>query len=326
MAQSSTTLSKKTGVLITAIGSMAARAVITSLTKEAQFSLIGCDAYPREWQKNLSLLDGFYQVDLAKNQQYIDQLIQICRNEGIQYIIPLTDPEVDLLNQFRAVFDNLKICLCIPEKDSIELVRNKYSVFKFFNNKANVEVIPTYTFAELANRLLHFPIMAKPIAGRSSEGVFVAHSMDQITHTGINTDAYIFQPVIPGEVFTVDVISDRHGHDVSVVRKELIRTKNGAGLTVEIIDSSVLKRYSSEIVRLLKLTGCVNMEFIGNEHGYFLMDINPRFSAGIAFSIMAGYDFPVEHLKVFMNEHIRPCPEIDLGIYAKVYDEKKLNP
>ena len=49
------------------------------------------------------------------------------------------------------------------------------------------------------------------------------------------------------------------------------------------------------------------MEFIKNENGYYLIDINPRFSAGIAFSCKTGYDFINAHLDCFMNKDI-PAP------------------
>lgn len=49
------------------------------------------------------------------------------------------------------------------------------------------------------------------------------------------------------------------------------------------------------------------MEFINNEKGYYLIDINPRFSAGIAFSCKTGYDFINAHLESFMGKTI-PAP------------------
>lgn len=56
------------------------------------------------------------------------------------------------------------------------------------------------------------------------------------------------------------------------------------------------------------------MEFIKNDKGYYLIDINPRFSAGIAFSCKIGYDFINAHLDCFSGVQI-PAP---LSFYDRI--------
>lgn len=59
------------------------------------------------------------------------------------------------------------------------------------------------------------------------------------------------------------------------------------------------------------------MEFIVNNGEYYLIDINPRFSAGVGFSKLAGYDFVKNHLLCFMNEDIDASVEYDCFIAQK---------
>ena len=71
----------------------------------------------------------------------------------------------------------------------------------------------------------------------------------------------------------------------------------------------------------LQICGVVNMEFINHNDDFYLIDINPRFSAGIAFSCKSGYDFINAHLACFMGHSIKCSEGFDTGIFVKHYVE-----
>ena len=67
------------------------------------------------------------------------------------------------------------------------------------------------------------------------------------------------------------------------------------------------------------------MEFIGETADkYYLIDINPRFSAGIAFSNFIGYDMVTSHFNCFWNEPIQSAVSFDEQIICKRYREELL--
>ena len=111
------------------------------------------------------------------------------------------------------------------------------------------------------------------------------------------------------------------GKNASVSREELLRTKNGAGLTVRICNDQKLQNLVSHIGERLNINGCVNMEFIGYYDNYYLIDINPRFSAGIAFSVLSGYDMVNNNLRCFMGKEIDPPINIEENLIIKKYKE-----
>jgi carbamoyl-phosphate synthase large subunit len=132
-----------------------------------------------------------------------------------------------------------------------------------------------------------------------------------------NRNDYIFQPYLQGQIITVDVVLDKNENNVSVARRELLRTSNGAGLVVKIIKEPLLEQIVTLIVNKLNILGCINIEFLQVASDYYLMDINPRFSAGVGFSFVAGYDFVTNHLKCFKNETIMNLGAIKKGILSK---------
>ena len=78
-------------ILVTAIGSFSADIVINNLMNEGH-KIIGCDIYDKEWVANSLFVDQFYQSPLASKQSdYIEFILNVCRIEHVEYIIPLTD-------------------------------------------------------------------------------------------------------------------------------------------------------------------------------------------------------------------------------------------
>ena len=52
------------------------------------------------------------------------------------------------------------------------------------------------------------------------------------------------------------------------------------------------------------VVGVVNMEFIVNDSGAWFLEVNPRFSGGVGFSVLAGVDFPALNLLCHAGEAI----------------------
>ena len=107
-----------------------------------------------------------------------------------------------------------------------------------------------------------------------------------------------------------------------VARKELLRTLNGAGTTVYVFHDSVLEKQCRELAAVLGVNGCVNFEFIETDSGeHFFMECNPRFSGGVEFSCIAGYDCVRNHLRCFTGEEIEGKEDLKNQYIARKYEE-----
>lgn len=303
-------------VLVTAIGSMSADTVLTTLSEVQSLKLIGTDIYPQEWQPNAAFVSKFYQIHKATHAAYISQMLEICRENNINYIIPLTDPEVDCLSENAKLFEKEGVTLCISSPETILKCRDKSTIEELFKNSSTVKVVSSLSREKLEDEKV-YPIIAKPKRGRSSEGLFLLKKKSSLAIID-SFDDYLFQPRIEGAVFTVDFIRTINGDTLCIPRKELIRTSNGAGITVEIIQSDYLNKVTRVIGETLNIIGCVNIEFISDGTDFYLIDINPRFSAGIGFSLEAGYDFVTNHLRCFQNKEIDKLSLVREGIISRI--------
>lgn len=307
-------------ILITAIGSMSAECAIKHL-KSAGHYVVGCDIYPGEWHYETKLCDKFVKAPFAtKEDDYVQFLIDTCNQHNIQYIIPLTDLEIDVINSRRSLFDKANITLCMQEKNVLDIARDKFKLSKVFEDDINVPSVKTCLLSDMPADF-KFPCIAKPYNGRSSEGLLRNATKEQVNAIE-NKDVYIIQEQLSGNVFTVDFCrSAKTGNSCAVPRQELLRTKNGAGLTVQTTGEEHLIRLVSYIGEKLNINGCVNMEFILNDGKYYLIDINPRFSAGVAFSIVSGYDMIINHMNCFCNKDIEAQINVKKQIIIKKYEE-----
>lgn len=79
------------------------------------------------------------------------------------------------------------------------------------------------------------------------------------------------------------------------------------------------------VAKALNIWGCVNFEFVEKEEQeWYLLECNPRFSGGTAFSSMAGYDMVKNHLRCFTGEELEPMGEIKGQYLVKRYQEYRM--
>ena len=214
-------------ILVTAIGSMSAACVI-SILKKSGHRIIGCDINPYEWLMEAKFCDQFYQSPLAREGfVYIRFLVEVCRKNGITHLIPLTDIEIDVINKYRHFFEVEQIILCMPSSEILEIVRDKYRLYLEFRDDTNVPSIQTCCFNSDEISSMQLPCIAKPLDGRSSEGLMRLNTLKEMLFISTN-EKYIIQEYKAGNIFTVDYIRcHQDSQDIAVAREELWCGING---------------------------------------------------------------------------------------------------
>ena len=299
---------------------MSAECTIKRLKEEGHF-VVGCDIYPGEWHYETLLCDGFVRAPYATNEnEYISFLIETCAKYRLNYIIPLTDLEIDVINKQRKLFQVEGITLCMQTSEVLKIARDKYKLSMKFLNNQHVPSVKTYLLSSIPKDF-SFPCIAKPYNGRSSEGLLRNATREQVMAIE-DKENYIVQEQLEGNIYTVDYCRcSKTGKDAVIPRKEMLRTKNGAGLTIQTISDREVMKLTSYIGNAININGCVNLEFIKSNDKYYLIDLNPRFSAGVAFSLLAGYDMVLNHLRCFTDNDIDSQIPIIEQIIIKKYKE-----
>lgn len=320
-------------ILVTAVGSFSADAVIRTYRREG-YRVLGCDVYPARWVVNSQEVDVFYQAPYATDEEaYVEFMEILCGEQQVDYLVPLTDAEVDVLTGLDPSVLPARVCISGPE--AIALCRDKYEMGLFLKQRGICMTIPGMLMSQVSVRDLAYPMIVKPRNGRSSQGMYLAKNQAQmaqiIEECAQETDNYLVQPKMSGTVVTVDVVRDpKNGIICCLPRRELLRTPNGAGTSVYVFRDEELERQCREIAEAVGIEGCVNMEFIERDEAngrkmWLFLECNPRFSGGVAFSVMAGYDMVKNHLRCFEGKKIRRMRAVQPQYIARRYQEYVMN-
>lgn len=311
--------------VVTAIGSFSADIVIKTL-KSQGIRVIGCDIYPREWIADSENVDRFYKVPYAVDgKNYVESILTICREEKAQAVVVLTDAEVDVLSCFRKEFSSEGILLCLPSEEAIGLCRDKRAFSRFLSERNIGNTIFTEELLRVKEDKLCYPVVVKPYNGRSSQGLSYVTTREELRalRARVQPEDFVVQPFLEGSIITADVVRQGDtGKTAVICRKELLRTKNGAGTSVLVFCNESLEAICREAAEALGINGCVNFEFIEDREGAFhMLECNPRFSGGVEFSCMAGYDCVSNHLRCFEGQEIEGCSKITSMYIARKYEE-----
>ena len=218
-------------VLLTAVGSASAHAAYASL-KAAGYRVVGCDIYPEAWNVNAGEMDAFDNVPPAADADaYADALLTIARSRKADFILPLTDVEVDALCGRKRAFRAAGVTVCCPDEPVADLCRDKLRMARMLGAAGVCAVIPTYTAGSLPAKVA-FPLLLKPLRGRSSEGKRIVAGREELRFALGQREDYIIQPFLEGDIYTVDCARDERGGAVTLTRRERLRTVNGLGTAV----------------------------------------------------------------------------------------------
>lgn len=290
-------------ILITGAGTATCQSVIKGLRNQHSHPvrIVTADSNPNNAGRYLS--DAFFEIPSAKEERFIPALLQLCHAEEIQLFIPIVDWEFEKLSQAKKEFEKINCKVIISEHAVIELCDDKWKTYHFFlENK-----IPTpETFID-PNAPLPFPVFVKPrTMGRASLNTHIAGDKKELDFALEKVPNPLIQKIQKGREYTIDTLCDFNGKFLNAVIRERIETKSGVsykGRTV--LDSDILQNVT-RILEKLPIIGPANIQCFKQQETISFIEINPRFSGGLALSLAAGFNSPLLLLKIASGETVTP--------------------
>lgn len=315
-------------VLVTAIGTVTATSVVRELRRVGSFHIIGADIN-KQYEVATSLdVDEYYRFPLVTEEGYLSFVIDFCREHGVDYYYAVLDKEVVKISESRAAFERVGTKLCVPNYEFVCACHFKDEFGRWVALEMPEIAIRQYeSFTE--SLAAEYPLFVKPVEGVASAGCRRVDSPDElkacIRPHQVGRD-YVVQDFVSGVNITVDYVRNAAtGQRMQVQRRELLRNANGCGIAVEIFYDSSLASICDRLAEGLELNGVCNMEFFDTGDGYRVIEINPRLSAGSAFSCMAGLNTVIAAMDIAEG---RPCVfgEIETGAhFAERYEPYRMD-
>lgn len=314
-------------VLVTAIGTVTATAVVKELKKTGIFSIIGADINNRNEIATSLDVDEYYKFPYSTSEEYVGFVLDFCRNHSIDYYFAVIDKEVVNLSKNRDAFSAIGTKLCVVNYEFAKVCHFKDAFGEWIRENIPEIAIHEYkTIEEVKNA--SFPVFIKPNEGVASTGCKRINSYEELRTLKPEEigKSILVQEFITGENITVDCIRNRKtGQKAVIPRKELLRNSNGCGIAVEIIHDDYLVSICNRIITELDLDGVANIEFFKTEQGYKIIEINPRFSAGTLYSCMAGVNTVLNAKRIADGEDCL-FGDIDYGAhFAERYEPYRMD-
>lgn len=315
-------------VLVTAIGTVTATAIVKELKKTGRFHIIGADVNKQNEIATSLDVDEFYQFPYAAGEDYIPFALSFCREHAVDYYYAVIDKEVVSLARNRDSFLAVGTKLCVVNYEFARICHYKDVFGAWIEENIPEVAIREYKSLEEAQQA-PFPLFIKPNEGAASAGCRKIENYSELLAFVDKNQigkTILVQDHIEGMNITVDCVRNRKtGQKIQIQRRELLRNANGCGIAVEIFRDGRLEQICDALIEGLDLNGVVNIEFFETGDGYRIIEINPRFSAGTLYSCMAGVNTVLDAMRITDGE---PCElgEIAVGAhFAERYEAYRMD-
>ncbi|MFP4024813.1 MAG: ATP-grasp domain-containing protein [Thiohalospira sp.] len=270
--------------------------------------------------------DKSYKVSEVYAEHYIDEILDICKKENIGAVFSLNDLELPILSNARTRFMNHGINLMVSSSEVIDICFDKYKTHEFLLEIGLKSPLTFISGDEAQNAInekkLPFPFVLKPRWGSASIGIYFPKNMEQLSIMeklaklqikdsillrASNNDidrALLYQEMINGTEFGLDIINDLEGNYITTIAKQKLGMRAGETDKAVIIDDNNLQTIGEKIGCFLKHIGNLDCDVFYNGKDYYVLEMNPRFGGGFPFSYEAGVNLPAVLLKWLNKESV----------------------
>ena len=251
------------------------------LDEKAADSVIGCDI--QEDHAGKVFFDRCFVIERATAPNYIDTLLRLVEEEGVDLVIPASEPELRTLctNDF---FGRRELFLTANQK-AMEIGFDKYRTAEFLRKNG----LPhPWTQIAADGRPQEFPCILKSRTGCGSKDVCILTEEQYHQQKDYGEDD-IFQELIAEDdaEYTCGVFRSSLGEIRSIIfRRKLKGGLTGSGI-VEVIPE--IEQLLNAVAMYLDLQGCINVQLRMRAGVPYVFEINPRFSSTVRFRHKLGF-------------------------------------
>jgi carbamoyl-phosphate synthase large subunit len=251
--------------------------------------------------------DRCYQMPRSHTPEYITALLQLCRKERLDAIIPLMDLDIVYINAHRSRFEDQGVKLLLPPSATVALSMDKLSTYTTLA-KQGVPFARTFLLSDwkTARDVLGFPMIYKPRhAGMKSSKRYVigflhnpADLDEAVAALGSDLDDYVLQSLYRSTEIQVEMFCDANGKCVAVVPYERLGaltkafSKDGGSIDQGVTFSSdEFTDLSQALAGAIDCYGPLMYQGYWDEDKKFrITELNPRLAGGSPLARAAGAD------------------------------------
>lgn len=317
---------------MTGAGAPGAAGIIKCLLADDRIKLTVADADENSVGKHL--VNSFVTIPKASDENFADEVLSLCRQKGIDVVMPLVTRELFPLSKNKSRFEEEGIKVLVSSEDSIAIANNKSACYRFLQERGIAVpqffvVTTTEEFIHAAFELDHpqKSFCFKPSVANGSRGFRIVSDSINESDELFNSKPYntfitythalkilssqhfpelLVSEYLPGEEFSVDCLAD-HGKPLLVVPRKREKMINGISVKGCFTNSTEIINYCERIIEAIGLHGNIGIQVKYADSGLpLLLEINPRVQGTIVSALGAGVNLPLLAIKNELGLAIEP--------------------
>jgi carbamoyl-phosphate synthase large subunit len=257
------------------------------------------------WSPGVHLADAAYAVPLSSSPDYLPSILEVCRREHVNVIVPTIDDELPVFAAAERQFADEDIRVVVSPLETTLACDDKVETCARLR-AAGVPAARSYLPATLPASLAP-PLFVKPRVGRGSVGAFHARTRRELDFFLEYVADPCIQEYLDGPEFTLDVFCDFDGRPIAVVPRQRLVIRAGVIDRGRTVRDPRLIDLGLACADALRFVGPVNIQCRIHHDVPTVFEINPRFSGGIGLTIRAGADFPGWIVRLALGERLVPA-------------------
>jgi carbamoyl-phosphate synthase large subunit len=315
-------------VLVTGAGGPAAIAVLKSLRADPSVRLIAADM--DGWAAGLYLVPSADRAIIPAGGApgFARAVLARCRELGADVVIPTVDSELRPLAAARADFERAGIALMLPPDQALAVALDKLALARAC---ASVVRVPrTECLDEAVDPgSWTYPVIVKPRTGSGSRDVSTIVSPDELKTALSVTEpgaGFLVQEYLPGEEYSVDVLSDAGGRVVAGVPRVRARVDSGVSVAGRTVHDRELEQFGATVAATVGLTYISNVQVRRDHDGEpALLEVNPRAPGSLSLTVASGVDMPRLALDALRGSPLPEHAEFCEKAMVRFLDERFLD-
>ncbi len=241
-------------------------------------------------------------VSSPKAPEYVDQILDLCRKEHIDLIVPLSEDDRVLITAQEAFRKNgTKLLLSSQEVTS--LCMDKRRVMDYFRSCGLHTTITSDNYAEYTGG---FPAAIELKDDKKGVYSYPVENEKELQYYIMRFEKYLIRPFVKGREYEIDVFCDFEGKPIYITpkRRETVQEKEVARYRV-VQDAMMIKEVQA-ILEELKPVGPLTIGVVKEEETGFnyFVGMRPMFSVDSTISIKAGADSPQAALRMLFGTNM----------------------
>lgn len=240
----------------------------------------------------------------VRSTHFIQQLNALCREWGIDMILPAHDSVILKLAECR---EQLAATPVVPNAEVAGICRNKNLTYARLSG-AGCDFVPN-SIQGLASA---YPIFAKPAVGQGSQGAERVDDRQRHQQLLDSGTEYVFSEYLPGAEYTVDCIGDAKGSLLHWAPRERTRVKSGISVrTRPALLGAAVQQMAEEITRIFRFKGAWFFQIKADAEGRFkLLEVAPRIAGSMGLSRNLGINYPLLSLYAHAGLPFAVLPQV----------------